>query len=426
MVRPRAARVCRHAPDTGFTLVEVMVAMVIFVLVSTATVTILIQGLKSIRENTDRVVAANIARAQLDYWRSVGPTGIPLGLTVGAPAGADLAQVFDPDFAIRTTANWVGIGQTASACVASDPQQAYMRVSVAVEGRSMAVPVTLDTVVFAEAATASGTTGTVVVFVIDERGSPVSDVRVVGTDASHSANNFSYYTGSDGCLFIPGRTAPATIQIVISRAGFVSSTPTGATGTVPVEAGVASKLTLRYAAAASLQFSTGEATYAYPPTMPVTWQVNATGSSTNAATAGVTVTDLWPTTAGVTAWAACSAPQVFGSLTAGATTAITLPAARVKIRGLPQDVAVTGTCGTTTVALGSTNSLGILKVGLPYGLWSFTSTGQTQVLADPLAAPPQADPDEVVRVDFTLADLDGASPTPTPTVTPTPTPTPTP
>jgi prepilin-type N-terminal cleavage/methylation domain-containing protein len=41
--------------DEGFTLIEVMAAMFLFLMVSTSTAVILMQGLQTIRENQDRL-----------------------------------------------------------------------------------------------------------------------------------------------------------------------------------------------------------------------------------------------------------------------------------------------------------------------------------------------------------------------------------
>ena len=49
-----------------------MVAMVLFVALSTATVSILMQSMRTVRENSQRVAAANVARTQLEYLRRLG------------------------------------------------------------------------------------------------------------------------------------------------------------------------------------------------------------------------------------------------------------------------------------------------------------------------------------------------------------------
>jgi prepilin-type N-terminal cleavage/methylation domain-containing protein len=409
----------------GFTLVEVLVAMLVFIVVTTASITLLMQGLQIIRENSDRVMAANIARWQLEYWRSLPVTEIPVGLTVGLPDGttglpdADLANVHDAAFTVRTTANWVSTGQTSSSCASGvTPGQDYKRVSVQVQSANMSGPVTLDTVVFADMTGVVTNTASLIVLVSDQLGNPVSDVLVTGTDTHQAANSFALVTGADGCLYLPGLTASTGINITIARTGYIAKTGTSTTTSVALVSQEKAQARFIYAAAASVTFSSGDATYPYPPTMPVTWAENLTGSSPNLTTAGATVSSLWPLTEGLTAWGPCDGTHTTLSLTPGATTASVLPAAQVKVRGLEANVLVTATCSGTTVSLGRTNSLGVLKVSLPFGNWSFASSGQTQTLLAPLAAPLLGVPEPVTTVSFTLANLDGEAPSPSPSPSP--------
>jgi Tfp pilus assembly protein PilV len=426
----RAVATRRSASDTGsaeggFTLVEVLVAMLVFIVVTTASITLLMQGLQIIRENSDRVMAANIARWQLEYWRSLPVTDIPVGLTVGLPDGttglpdADLANVHDAAFTVRTTANWVSTGQTSSSCVSGvTPGQDYKRVSVEVQSVNMSGPVTLDTVVFADMTGAVTNTASLVVLVSDQLGNPVSDVLVTGTDTHQAVNSFALVTGADGCLYLPGLTASTGINITIARTGYIAKTGTSTSTSVALVSQEKAQARFMYAAAASVTFTSGDPAYPYPSTMPVTWQENVTGSSANVTTANAIVSNLWPETSGLTAWGPCLGTHTTLGLTPGATTSTTLPPALVKIRGLAANVAVTALCSGTTVNLGRTDSLGVVKVSLPYGNWSFTSSGQTQTLVTPLVAPLLGVPVPVTTVSFTLANLDGESPSPSPSPSP--------
>ena len=99
-----------HAVDEGFTLVEVLAAMVVLVVISTATVALLNVALNAVRENTDRVKAATLARTKIDALRASGATAIPLGLV------RESAAAPDQRFTVSTTSSWVGIGQQTSSC----------------------------------------------------------------------------------------------------------------------------------------------------------------------------------------------------------------------------------------------------------------------------------------------------------------------
>ncbi len=444
---PRGRR--DSSAEAGFTLVEVMAAVVIFVIISTATVAILIQALRVVRDNSDRVMAASIARSEVEYLRTIGTTAIPIGLTVGPyPAGQSASlrvdpRMLDPKFTIRTTSNWVGLNQTQTACAASSPGQAYMRVTVEVSSQNLGRPVTVDTVIFPETTYQVTGSGSATVALIDQVGSPVSDVLVRGIDAIHPTNNFTVTSGTDGCLYIPNLVATGSLGVTVSRAGYVSQTPTGTQAVIQITSGNVSRSSFKLAAAATVQFASADATYSIPASMPVQWQFNTTGASATAGEVGTPATGLWPEPSGISVYPGSCAdadPISYGvsrqsfSLDAGGTSVATLHSAPVRVRGLSADIPVTaryvGTdtaCSFTPFVVGRSNNQGILRVGLPYGDWEFVAGGQTHRLDTPLRPLGDGTPPEPSVVAFTLADLDNPCPTasPTPSGSPSPSPTPT-
>ena len=426
----------RHAraDEGGFTLIEVLAAMVVFIVVSTATVSILILALRTVRENDDRVQAANIARSQVDAMRFLGAASIPKGLTIGGPAGTDSS------FTVRTTANWVGLGQQVSACEAAEPGQAYVRVHVEVTSANLSGPQVIDTVVAPEGSQTLDGTGAATVAVVDQLGGPVSDVVVRALDSIQPTNAFTLTTGSDGCLFLPGLKPTGSLSVTVSRTGYVPSTPTGTQQTLQVTAGSVTRSTFELAAQSTIAFGTVDEVHALPSAMPVSWQLNTTGSSPATSNAGGVVTALWPNTNGFTSWAgACadSNPAAYGvtrqsfAFIAGQTTHAALLAVPLKLRGLPAGALVTGryagsdaACVGQTVALGAAGELGVLRIAMPYGNWTFVTPGQTQALTSALEPTPDGSPLDEVVVNFTLADLDNPSPSATATPSGTPSPTP--
>ena len=76
----------RLAADGGFSLVEVLAAVVLFVAISASTITVLLMALKTVRENNDRVLVANVARSQIEELRVLGPDQIVPGLSEGPKA----------------------------------------------------------------------------------------------------------------------------------------------------------------------------------------------------------------------------------------------------------------------------------------------------------------------------------------------------
>ncbi len=439
---PRGRR--GSSADEGFTLVEVMAAVVIFVIISTATVAILIQALRVVRDNSDRVMAASIARSEVEYLRTLGTTAIPIGLMVGPyPAGQSASlrvdpRMLDPKFTIRTTSNWVGLNQSQTACAAASPGQAYMRVTVEVSSQNLPSPVSVDTVIFPDSAYQVTGAGSATVALVDQVGSPVSDVLVRGTDAIHPTNNFTVTSGTDGCLYIPNLVATGSLAVTVSRVGYVSQTPTGTSAVLQITSGNVSRSSFKLAAAATVQFASANATYAIPASMPVRWQFNTTGASATAGVVGTPATALWPEPSGISAYPGMCAdadPVAYGvsrqsfSLDAGGTSVAALDSAPVRVRGLLADIPVTaryvgtdGGCAFSPLVVGRSNNLGVLKVGLPYGDWEFVAGGQTHRLTAPLRPLGDGTPPEPAVVAFTLADLDNPCPTASPTPSGSPTP----
>jgi hypothetical protein len=205
-----------------------------------------------------------------------------------------------------------------------------------------------------------------------------------------------------------------------------------------ITANALSRQAFKLAAAASLQFASVDETFPLPAAMPVTWQFNTTGASASVAAAGGPVTGLWPEPSGINAFAGqCSDadPLTYSlsrenfALEAGGLAVAQVATAPVKLRGITAATPVVAhyvgsdtACTVTTVALGTTNAQGVLKVGLPYGRWTFSAGGQTQT-APVMRPDDEGNPPPVEVVAFTLANLDGVCPSASPSGSASPTPT---
>lgn len=419
--------------DEGFTLIEVMAAMAVFLVVSAATLAVIMSSITTIRGNSDRVFAANLAREEIDKMRELGPDAITIGQvsrTVSSTEGS---------FTVSTTSNWVGLNQTANACSAGVPGQAFMRVHVEVSGGRLQAPQLSDTVVAPLDDSTYATTGAVAVQVNDARGDPVGNVIVSGRDLA-GGTTFSYVTGPDGCIFVP-RLAPSNSwQVTVSRTGFV---PQGTGGTVQVgtvTAGGTTPMTFNYAQAASLNFTTSIPAYPIPSGVPLTMGTSPTGTSALPVTAYPKVIgSLWPALTGYVAWlGTCtdadpasattprttSVPRQWFVPDAGETLTAELDGAEVKIRGLLADAVVSirhaaeaaGQCtSAVTYTAGRTDKYGVLTALLPWGKWTVSASGVSSkdIILDPATA--------ATTVSFTQANLDIPCPTASPTPSPTPT-----
>ncbi|MEC8445362.1 MAG: hypothetical protein VXZ03_03660 [Actinomycetota bacterium] len=410
----------RLAADGGFSLVEVLAAVVLFVAISASTITVLLMALKTVRENNDRVLVANVARSQIEELRVLGPDQIVPGLTYDKPAGTP------DDFVVETSAQWVGAGQTASACDAASPGQAYLRIRVAASSPDLGAPAVADTIIAPEANVSDEGTAAIAINVEDHNGEPVSGVTVTAVDSTSPENSFTYLTGSDGCLYIPGLTPDRALAITVSKDGYVSNSESGDTTTSNLDAGSLAKPSLLLAPASGIDFISEQSDYPLPVGTPISWRVNETGALVNSGQTGVAVVGQWPNPSGFAAWAGCADAdpgdlvQTF-DFTAGGSTVAGVSAGRVELSGLPPGVDViaspTGVCsdqGTLTVR---SDVDGIVRLSLPYGLWSFSASVEREIvdgegetvtetlsedvtLSEPLD-PAQADS---TPVEFTLAD----------------------
>lgn len=435
----------QRATDEGFTLVELMVAIGVFLIASTASISLIITASTVIRDNADRVYAANLANSEIDRMRDIGPDAITIGQVTTQHTSTQ------GSFTVSTTSNWVGLNQVADSCSTATPGQAYMRVHVEVSGEGLDSPQVSDTLVAPPDDAPAAAVGSVAVKVVDALSQPVSSVTVTGRDLV-GGGTFSYVTGPDGCIFVPNLTPSASWQLTVSRTGFVGSPNSPTTQVKQVLVGQSTPVTFEYAEAAALTFASPDADFTVPATMPVSLTMDAS-TITTVATSGFPATrgSLWPAPAGYQAWlGSCndadpassiaprtmSLPRAAFETPAGGVTRASLQGAAVKVRGLLANTAVrirhaaeaSGRCTSTqTFDIGTTNAKGVVKAFLPFGRWTFVAPGTPDItlVLDP------SEPAPVVSFPLSNLDVPCPSPSPSPTETvfppasPAPSPSPT-
>lgn len=423
-----ADRVPSSAPsdDDGFTLVEILVATLVFALTATATVAILITAIRTVRENSDRVYAANLARSEIDRQRELGTDFITIGNTTSTtttPEGV---------FTISTTSNWVGLNQATDACSAAAPGQAYMRVHVEVSGATISRPQVSDTIIAPGDDSSLVDTGQLAIKVADERANPVGGVTLQVRDVAAAGPTSTYMTGPDGCVFVPKLAPSASWQVTINRGGYVPRIVNGTTATSAVVAAQTTRMSFEYAAASSMEFTSSTTDFPIPAGIPLSMGQDPLAiAPVTVTTYPKTVSSLWPAVGGYQAWlgtcidadpASFAAPRTMSvnrtwyAVTPGAKTTAPLGGATVRVRGLPANSLVhiahateaTGNCKTAQgYDIGRTDAQGVLRVELPYGTWTITS-------------PAAAGVNQVVTLNPVSTSTASPSPTPTPTPSPTP------
>lgn len=262
MHRPFSAR----NEDEGFTLIEVIVAMVVFAIVATGFIYVATSALVTTRDTRARVVAANLASQRIDLVRSQSALDVK-NVTTDVTLNGDT-------FHVKTSWAW----QTAtggSATCESGPSAGgaftYKKVTVKVTWDNMPSEdqaVYSNTLMVPKTKINDVTRGTVLVGVIDAAGVGVSGATV----SLSPANGVEpVTTDSDGCAYLL-KVPEATYTVSISKPGYVSdqhkATPTA---TVPVTKGGSSRVSFAYDEAAAFRVTYAGAAATLPTNLTTTF-----------------------------------------------------------------------------------------------------------------------------------------------------------
>ena len=196
--------------DEGISLVEVMVAMGVFVVASLALLSVLSTGLAGTFDNRARVTATQVAASDIDAAR--------------AKAAADYyslgSETYDRLVDGRTyTVNRVVDHQmattTPSSCVGSSARQLYKKVTTTVTTpRTRMKAVRADTLVKAPVYDPNSPTGAIGLVVIDRSGNALADLTA-------DAGGMTRKTDSKGCAFFDGLAA-GNHTATVTRSGSVT------------------------------------------------------------------------------------------------------------------------------------------------------------------------------------------------------------
>ena len=249
-----------NSDEGGFSLVEVVVAMMIFTLISTGLLYTMMSVLVLNRDTRVRQVAANLAAEEIDRAREV------LDVKDLEPWNTDsnLDDENDPlvrkgpitingdTFHIKREVQWVSDPESSLQCGASSTGTTlrYKRVNVLVtwDGmRSPQYPVRADTVINPRARVNDPLKGALLISVLDANGNGVAGVTPIVTPNSGVV---AEPTDAEGCSYLLNVT-PATYKIALSKSGYVNQDHVAAPSVsdVIVAAGFTNSRTFQYAAA---------------------------------------------------------------------------------------------------------------------------------------------------------------------------------
>ncbi|MDQ1710953.1 MAG: hypothetical protein QOE45_403 [Frankiaceae bacterium] len=308
-----------QSSDGGFSLVEMMAALVVLGLIFAAVLGVLTTSIKSTRQNRNRVAASNLAARELEitrnafYSKNVGPRAVQAGLVLnpnplpGGTAGQTL-NVDGVQYTVRRTSAWQSQGAASSPCDGgASGQLQYLHVTVTVAWTGMTGgPVVDNTLLTPPLGTYTTTTGHIRSKLIDRNGAPLEGHTIT---ASGPSGTSTQVTAEDGCAFF-AFLAPGSYSVTVNTAGYTSTTWAPApTQNVTVTAGAATPANFAYDLAASLNvtLTPASATFPVPLNVPLSVGNTVIPPSGRMAVPGTaasrTLTNVWPYNDGLQVWA---------------------------------------------------------------------------------------------------------------------------
>lgn len=389
-------------------LPEVLVAMLIFALVSLGLLHSILSVMTTTRDARLRQVALNLAAQTIDEARSRDDLFNLVDTTTTVPVGSDV-------FTVAMSTEWVSDPSVDLACGAGGGVLRYKRVNVEVTWTNMrpvTEPVRADTVINPDTRLNDPSKGTILVSVIRGDGSGSSGVTVSAVPLSGGSAPTPVTTDAEGCAYML-QVVPGDYRIQVSRSGYVDvNQQTSATRDVTVTQGSSASASFQYDRSAAFTAHLASNSVPVPEVsadMPVTF-VSTYGNASLAGSGRDRTHALHPFASGYSAFAGtCAAadpeawpdrvdagvtyvgvrPPAAGTAPGGSAT-LDVPMGLVTITlggsttsGYLRFESTTGPAGdpgcTSTVNLYLTgNSVGPRTVALPYGSWRVYRGGSSQ------------------------------------------------
>lgn len=264
--------------DQGFTLIEVLVAMVVFGVLSVLVAYLLTTAMTLTRSSRSSEVAANLAAQAIDQARSA--TNV---FTV--VSGATTTTVDGTTYTVTRSAGWLTNTGSASDCGTSGLlQNKTLNVAVTWSGmRAGTTAVQASTLLAPAGPINDPTSGTIIIHVRGAGGGGVGGVPIaVAPDSTVSPNTATTVspappaTDIDGCSYIL-KVIPGTYLVTIGSAGdgrISSDQKNPIKLSVPVTAGQSSVLDKQYDTAATPKLTLAPGAPAntmFPTNLPVTY-----------------------------------------------------------------------------------------------------------------------------------------------------------
>ena len=225
--------------DAGLTLIEVMVALLVFAVVATGIVASMGTITRMTADNRARVTAENLAAQEVDLVRAISDPFTVVSKTTVTP-------VDGRSYTIKRSVSWISAAGTDLACNATT-NILSLRVNVRVTwpGMLTTTPAVQDDTVVAPVGRISDTaTGSLHVYTKGATGSAQGGVGVALALPSGSTGKLPTTTvkatNYDGCTYV-NELQPGTYTVALTKSGTITSDQIdgakGWTGTVTVTAG---------------------------------------------------------------------------------------------------------------------------------------------------------------------------------------------
>ncbi len=200
----------RRSHDDGFTVVEVLVALALFAVVSSAVMAVVTDSLGLTRANDSRVTAADLGNRVLEAARIADPTV--------APVASELVTVGGVAHTVTRSVESVRQAGTAGRCGVSPDRTVAQRLHVGVDwpGRRSGQPqVRLSTVRTVDLNAVAPNSGTLYVVVEDADGASVSGVAVTLSPTGATATS-----DTNGCAVFAAVEPRTDYVATLEKAGY--------------------------------------------------------------------------------------------------------------------------------------------------------------------------------------------------------------
>jgi prepilin-type N-terminal cleavage/methylation domain-containing protein len=286
--------------ERGFSMIELVVAVSVFAILSGGLALTIDGGLNLARNNRNRSIAANLASQEMDDVRQAPFTTLPLGLV-------DRSESVDGvPYTVRRETEWVDNASTTGPCDSTNATPRVLRISVSVFWNDMrgVAPAKSSTILSPPVGSYDPLNGHVAVKVFGSDSGPLVGVPVTVTSGSFVRNLVTTSTGCAFFAFVP----PSTYTVALGAVGYVDRQgQPSASQVAGVTSGAISSVAFDYDRAATLNVSLTSAGGSFPSSLPVTvgnTGLVPTGTKAFTGTGALrTVGNLYPYEDGYAVWA---------------------------------------------------------------------------------------------------------------------------